>query len=294
MRRFGSLAPLFLTLLLVLGGCGATPPTPEAARAVAADFMASLAAGDETAVYDLLTEAARKSMDRVSVAQHLARYSVAYETVGAAVPRETGWVQAPVYGLVITEQERMTRWPELHLTLHHEGGRWRVAWVEPLLKRAFLEYEASNYIAGLELGRAIAQIDPYHYRGYLEQHFANRGLSRLREAEWWLLRAKEVAAPTQQPEVYDAQARFKLALGRADDAMRSAQLALDLAAPLIPGTYSRRWEADTLVVLARAQFSGGDRLGAESTAVQAAAVDPQNAPLAVLRMEMRSPPTTGP
>lgn len=295
MRRRAILAPLLLaSLLILMGGCGSTPPTPEAARAVAAHFVASLAARDDGAVYALLTEAARRSMDRESIAQYLSRYSVTYESVGGAVPRETGWAQAPVLGLVVTEPERTTRWSELPLTLHYEGGRWRVAWVEPLLKRALLEYEASNYIAELELGRTVVQIDPYHYRGYLEQHFANRGLNRLREAEWWLVRAKEVASAAQQPDVYDAQARFKLSLGSPEEAIRSARLALELATPLIPATYSRRWEADTLVVLARAQFFGGDRRGAEATAVRAAAIDPQNSPLAVLRMEMRSTPTTEP
>jgi tetratricopeptide (TPR) repeat protein len=136
----------------------------------------------------------------------------------------------------------------------------------------------------------IIDIDPYHYRGYLEEHFAYRGLQRLREAELAVLRAIQLATPVQQPDAYDAMARFKLNLKAPADAATFAQKALNVASPYIPATYSTRWEADTLVVLGRAQFAQGDRAGAEQTAKRASELDPFNGTLAIFRFTLNPPP----
>ncbi len=281
---------LSLGLLAILAGCGAAPQTPDAALPAAREFLNARVKGNATAMYDLLTEAARKAMDRPTVAAWVRGESVAYDGLGAPIARDTGWVQVPVLGLVIKRGGDTVRWPEVRLTLRHNGDQWLVAWADPLMASATLAYGRSAYTEQFQVGRTITGIDPYHYRGYLEQHFAERGLKRYREAEMWLIRARERALGSQLADVDDAWARFKLELGQPADAAIAAQRSLDNAAAYIPETYSRRWQADTIVVLGRALLAAGDRTRAEAAAKQAAEIDPLNGTLAIFRQQLAAPP----
>lgn len=279
-----------LLVVILLAGCVTTPQTPEAARDVAVAFLQARAGRNAAAAYSLLTPYARKAMDNSTVVDHLTHEAVQFTSVGVPIPRETGWVQVPIQNLTTRTEEFQVRWPEAHLTLRYDGRRWLVAWVDPLLSQAMLAYERSSFVEQLTLGRTIAEIDPYHYRGYLEQHFAYRGLKRYQDAEERLARAWESATPPQRVDVQDATARFKLSLGQTDEAIKSALAALEQAAPFIPATYSKRWEADTLVVLGRAFLAKGDRKAAEDVVRQALATDPHNGPLAIFRHNLTSSP----
>jgi len=288
---------LWLALMMVmLSGCRAAPQTPDAAVPVARAFMDAWVARDSSAIQGLLTEKARQAVGWNQITNHLRVRRIGYEGLGAPGRRGDAWVQVPVRNLTVRFEQSEVRWPEVRLTLHHDGRQWQVAWAEPLLEEAMLAYERGAYSEQLVIGRTIAEIDPYQYRGYLEQHFASRGLKRYREAELLLVRAQEAASPAQLPDVYDATARFKLSLGDASAAALRAKQALESAAPLIPSTYSKRWQADTLVVLGQALLKAGDRAGAEGAVRQAADADPENAPLAVFRKQMSAgtqplPPT---
>lgn len=286
---------LWLVLALVaLVGCGAVPQTPDAAVPVARKFMDAWVARNSATMYPLLTDKARQAMTRGVVAAYLRTQLVSYESLGTPVRRTDTWLQIPVRGLTIRLEDGEVRWPEVLLTMHHDGKRWQVAWAEPLMAQSMLAYESGAYVDQLAIGHTMTGIDPYHYRGYLEQHFASRGLKRYREAELWLIRAQETATLAQLPDVRDATARFKLSLGDANAAALQARQALEAAAPLIPTTYSKRWQADTLVVLAKALYKAGDRTGTDEAVRQAAAADPVNAPLAVFRQQLNAPAPSAP
>lgn len=277
---------LALTLLL---GCSPVSTAPEASIQTAEAFLRARSVGDAAALHRLLTETAQESLPRAELSRFLASETFSYGSLGTPLARETGWVQIPVSQVRIAQPEREVIWSVYRITLHHDGRRWKVAWAEPLFERSLLAYGRNAYDEQLSLGKTISKIDPFHYRGYLEQHFSFRGLARRDEAEVWLDRAAEYATSPQQPDLLDATARFYLSLGQAAEARTAAERALQLASPNIPATYSRRWQVDTMVVLARAQLAMGDRVGATATADQALAIDPENGTLAVFRMKLTAP-----
>ncbi|HWI51049.1 MAG TPA: hypothetical protein VNT01_02765 [Symbiobacteriaceae bacterium] len=282
-----SLAILMVLIVSwMLTGCAATPATPEAAAATALKFLQNRTARDAGAMQGQLTERARKAITATDVGRYIQNEAFRFGALGAPVVGADGWVQVPVTDYRITNAGQEVRWPEVRLTLHYEGKNWHVAWVEPLTTKARRAYENSQYGEELDLGRAITEIDPYHYRGPLEIHFAYRGLKRFRDAEAAILRAGALAAPYQAPDVEDAFARFKMTLGHPEDAIPHARAALEKAAPYTPGLYSVRWNADVLVVLARASLLRGDKAGALDAVGRAAALDPENAGVAMLRREL--------
>lgn len=288
MRIRGMLLSLLLAVQVALVGCSAQPATPEGAAAVAREFLQARSRGDAGAVAELLTDRAQQSITRLAVANYLSGEVLTFGEVGPAVERAPGWVQVTVHNLDLRRPEGVVRWPEVGLTLHYEGRRWRVGWVDPLTARALIAYQNSLFSEEFDLAEAISEIDPYHYRGPLEYHYAYRGLKRLREAELALQAAYELASPAQAPVVDDAMARFKLSLKRPDDAARYARSALDKAAPFTPFLYSYPWNADVQVVLGRALLAQGDKAGAAEAARQAAAADPTNATLAMLQHDLSS------
>lgn len=271
---------------LLLAGCSAQPATPEAAASAARAFLEARAQHDAAAVYNLLSERTQKLLSQAEVTSVVRRESVAYSAIGAPQAVEGQRVRVPVTDLVVTTPERTVRMPEVRLTLEYNGKRWGVAWVEPVADKALLAYQNSRYGDELDLAYAMADMDPYHYRGALEAHFAYRGLKRLREAEVAITHARELALPSQAPDVEESFARFKLSLGQPLDAVPLAQHALELAAPYTPDLYSQRWNADTWVLVGHALLAAGDRAGAENAAKQAEALDPQNAELAMLRYNL--------
>ncbi|MFZ5825761.1 MAG: hypothetical protein ACOY94_15800 [Bacillota bacterium] len=294
MRHRISLALFLAVLLTLLPGCRAIPATPEAAAEAARAFMEARVGGDAAAVESMLTARARKEITRSQISLYLNEASTGYGGLGSPSPMEPGVVRIPVRDLTLTGRERSTRWPESWLTLRYEGDRWRVAWAEPLFNLAAQAYQNDRLVDELRYGHAIAAIDPYHYRGYLEQHFALRDLKRYRLAEVAINNALERAMPAQRPDVHDAMARFMLQVNAPAQALTHARQALDLAAPHTPDTYSTRWQADTLVVAARAALGLGDRTTAEALASQAAALDPQNAELAIFRHQLVATPPPPP
>lgn len=285
---------LLLTGLLLLSGCSPMPRTPDTAVAVAQQFLQARAARQADTVYSLLSGNAQKAMTFETVANHLAQETVSFGVVGR--PSELGddWIQITVTDLAVSAGEQGARWPETRLILHYEAGSWRVAWVEPLLAAAARAYQNGRYGEELTLGAAIRTVDPFHFRGPLESHFAYRGLERVREAEWWLAQARELAAPWQLPEVDDAAARFMLGVNQPAEAAALARSALDTATPYVPDLYSRRWQADTMVVLGRALLSRGDRASAAAVAQQVRELDPQNATLAMFLGDLLPPPAPTP
>lgn len=280
------LAVLMALLCLLMAGCGATPPTPEAAAAAAGRFLDARAAGNVAAMHGLLTERAAEEITQGMIARHIRGEQFQFGNLGAPVVVADGWVQVPVTDYHVSESGHAARWPEVRLTLHYENKRWLVGWVEPLTTLAQQAYENSQYGEGLDLARAIGEIDPYHYRGPLEVHFAYRGLLRVREAELALIKAAELATVYEQPNVKDAFARFKLSLGHPEDAISHARAALEQAEPFVPGLYSARWKADALVVLGRALLLTGDRAGAADAAARASQADPGNAGAAMLLRQL--------
>lgn len=292
----GSMKTRSLAVLMVLvcgwmlTGCAATPSTPEAAVATAQKFLQNRAARDAAAMQGQLTERARKAITAAEIRRYIQNEAFRFGALGAPVVLADGWVQVPVADYRIENAGQEIHWPEVRLTLHYADKHWYVAWAEPLAANARRAYENSQYGEELELGRAISAIDPYYYRGPLEIHFAYRGLKRLREAEAAILRAGELATPYQAPDVEDAFARFKMALGHPEDAIPRARAALEKAAPYAPGLYSERWQADVLVVLGRALLLRGDKAGAADVVGRAAALDPENAGLAMLRRELMGSP----
>lgn len=280
---------LMFTVVLLLSGCGSQPPTPEGAAAVARQFLEAWGRGDPGAMDRMLTEAAQVATPDGAITRHIRQQKVTFDSLGAPVTADGALIQVPVQNLRITTANTTARWPEYRLTLQHDGRRWRVAWVDPLSEAAQQAYDNSRFGDQLDLARAISTIDPFHYRGPLELHYAYKGLKRFREAELALLRARELATPAQAPAVEDAFARFKVNMGVPADAVPLARAALDKAAPYMPDLYPPRWQADTLVVLARGLAGAGDLTGARAAAQQAASIEPQNASLAMLLREL--PPT---
>lgn len=286
----------FLVLLIVglAAGCGKAPQTPEAAVPVARAFMDARVRRDANALQELLTARARKAIDRPTLAGWVRTESVQYEGLGAPITKDPNWVQVPVRNLVLRRGEDEVRWPEVRLTLQYDGSNWHVGWADPLMSRAMQAFQQGNYAQELDLGRSITEIDPYHYRGYLEQHFAYRRLMRFREAELWLSWSRDAALDAQLPDVEDAVARFKLELAHPADAADAARRALGTATPYLPSTYSPRWQVDTMVVLGKALLKGGDLTGAEAVVKQALVIDPQNGTLAIFRYELTSPLSPSP
>lgn len=270
----------------MLSGCTANPSTPDAATTAALRFLQSRQARDAGAMHGLLTARAEQAMTEADIARHIRDEQFRFGSLGAPTSPAEGWIRIPVSDYVIKTPGNEVHWPEVLLTLRYDGRRWGVAWVEPLAEAARRAYENNRDGDVLESARAITEIDPYHYRGPLEMHFAYRGLKRYREAEVAILRAMELANPPQQADVEDAYARFKLWLKHPEDAAPHARAALEKAAPYVPSLYSLRWRADTLVVLGRALLLTGDRAGAARAAEQAAQADPDNAGLAMLRREL--------
>ncbi len=279
---------LVLAVSLTLG-CGSVSTAPEASVETAEAFLQTRTARNAAALHRLLTQPAQKSMSRADLGRFLAAETFSYGNLGAPVAREAGWVQILVSSVRIAHTQREVTWSEFQITMHHDGSRWRVAWAEPLFEQSLVAYGRNAYDEQLRLGLQISEIDPHHYRGYLEKHFSYRGLARFEEAEIWLGKAADHATPPQQPDVLDAKARFHLSLGQAGLARAEAERSLQLAKSLVPTTYSKRWQADTMVVLARAQLALGDRATAATTAMEAQALDPQNGPLAVFLMELTGP-----
>lgn len=287
-RSVPRLAPLLVVLfaLLLSAGCGTPPRSPEGAVDAARGFLNLRMAGDARTAHAQLTARAQKLISVQDVSRVFQETEISFEDLGQPWEVDVDVVRVPVRNLVIVEGERIVQWPEVWLTLRYEAERWRVAWAEPLFDEAAQAYFNSQYGQGLELAESIIAIDPYHYRGYLEQHFIYRSLEQLREADAALASALEYATPVELPAVLDARARFKLQLNVPDDALEHAREALERARPYIPSTYSYRWQADTLVVAARAAMALGDRALAGNFAEQAAAVDPTNATLAVFRQQL--------
>lgn len=282
---------IFLLLLIpFLSGCSRVPNTPEAARDAAEAFLQARAAGNTAALHAMLTDRAQRSMNRAVVARHLEAELIQYGSLGTPRERAENWVQVPVSELVIRTDEVEVRWPEVWLSFHYDGARWRAAWPEPLMNISAAAYQNGLYSEVLASGRAIAEIDPYHYRGYLEQHFGHRGLHQPREAERMLIRAFEHALPSQEPDLEDAMARFQLELKQPADAARRASAAIAKAMPYTPHLYSVRWHADTMAVLARAQQQSGNGAAAVETLNRALELDPGNAALAVLRRALATSP----
>lgn len=294
MRQRIFLALLLPVLLTLLSGCRATPSTPEAAAEAALAFMEARVAGNAAAVEGLLTVRAGREISRSQISRHFEETQASFGGLGSPSTVEPGVVRIPVRDLTLTSRERSILWPESWLTLHYEGERWRVAWAEPLFDVAAQAYQNDRLVDERDLGHAIVGIDPYHYRGYLELHFAYRDLKRYREAEVAINAALERATPVQKPDVHDAMARFKLQINAPGEAVSHARQALDLASPYIPNTYSIRWQADTLVVAARAALGIGDRASAEALVSQAAALDPENADLAIFRHQFVATPPPPP
>jgi len=278
------LAALFA--LLLPAGCGAPPNTPEGAATAALGFLNARMEGDARAAYAQLTARAQKLIPLEKVSRLFQETEISYENVGQPWQVDTGVVRVPVRNVVIKEPGRIIHWPEIWLTLRWEDERWRVAWAEPLFADAALAYFNSRYSEGLELAESIIAIDPYHYRGYLEQHFLYRSLKQHREADAAMGSALHYATPVELPAVLDARARFKLDLNAPAEALEHAREALERARPYIPSTYSYNWQADTLVVAARAAMAMGDSALAAAFADEAAAVDPANATLAVFRQQL--------
>jgi len=280
--------------LSLIAGCSPVSTAPAASIETAEAFLKARAAGDAPTLHRLLTDTAQKSIARAELIRFLAAESFSYGTLGAPVVRESGWVQIPVSRVRITQLEREITWSEYRITMYHDGRQWRVAWAEPLFDLSLLAYARNAFDEQLRLGVLINEIDPYHYRGYLEQHFSYRGLVRLKEAEVWLSRATDYATGPQRPDVLDATARFLLSIGAAAEAKAAAEQSLQSASAHVPTTYSRRWQADTMVVLARAQLALGDWEGANATVSQALFIDPENGPLAVFQMELKAPVLVAP
>jgi len=248
--------------------------------------MEALAAGDGGQVRAALTAEARGRMDTGAVAAYLAEHAVSFTSVGAAREVEPGVMRVPVRGVTVRDPGRTVEWPERFLTLRWEEDRWAVAWAEPLFEPALNAYHNTRYTEQLDLARDIVAIDPYHYRGHLELHYAFRGLGRIRQAEYALNTAWERASAAEKADVMAARARFKLALGAPADALDLAREALDLARPYAPGTYSAAWQAETLVVTAQAALALGDGEAAQALADEAAALDGENAAVAVFRYQL--------
>lgn len=294
MRRRVPVTALFLLILTLLSGCGGQPATPEAAAETARAFMEARAGGNGTEVHAMLTARAQKAMSRSLVSRYLQRTRASFAGMGSPQEAEPGLVRIPVRDLALESRERTVRWPDAWLTLRREGKRWQVAWTEPLVDEATEAYYNDQILEQLTLAQQMVAIDPYHYRGHLELHFAYRELKRLREAEMAITTALERATPAQRPSVHDAFARFKLLVNSPSAALTHARQALDLAAPHIPGTYTVQWQADTLVVAGRAALAVGDRTAAETLAGQAAALDSNNSSLAVFRHQLAAKPSPPP
>lgn len=279
-----------LLLLPLLSGCGRVADTPEAAVAAAETFLQARASDDAAALHAMLTDRAQRGLTRAVVARHLRAEQIQYGSLGTPRERAEHWVQVPVSDLVLRTGDTEVRWPEVWLTLQYDGTRWRAAWADPLMSIAANAFHNGQYGDVLAAGRTIVEIDPYHYRGYLEQHYAHRGLHRPQEAEVWLVRAFEQATPAQVPALEEAMARFQLELRQPADAAGRAAAALQKAQPFTPYLYSHRWHADTMAVLARAQLQGGNRNAAAETVNRALELDPGNAALAVLRKALAASP----
>lgn len=275
-----------LSALLLPAGCGNPPGSLEGAATVALGFLNARMDGDARRAYAQLTARTQRLISLEEVSRLFAETQIRYGELGQPWQVDTGVVRVPVRDLVITEPGRTIRWPEVWLTLRYEDERWRVAWAEPLFDDATQAYFNSRFSEGLELSESIISIDPYHYRGYLEQHFIYRSLKQYREADAALGNALFYATPVELPAVLDAQARFKLDLNAPAEALEHALDALERARPYIPDTYSHRWQADTLIVAARAALALGDSAGAAAFAEQAAAADPTNASLAVFQWQL--------
>lgn len=288
MRRRG-LWPLLL-LLLLAAGCSTEPATPEAAAAAARTFIQARVEGNAATVHALLTARAQESIARSQVSSLLDQAEATYGDLGSPQEVEPGLVRIAVRGLRLVSPQRTVRWPESWLTLRYEENRWRVAWAEPLFYEASQAYQNGFFLDQLNLGHEIVAIDPYHYRGHLELYYAYQGLARYREAELALNSALQNATPIEQPDVYDAMARFKLQINAPAQALAHASRALELAQPYSPDTYSPRWQADVLVVAGRAALALNDRTSAAALASQAASIDPDNAPLAMFRHQLAAPP----
>lgn len=281
---------LALLLLAMLSGCSAQPNTPEEATATVQTFMQARVAGDAAALHAMLTARAETAISRSQVSRHVEGIRVSYTGLGSPSAVEPGVVRIPVRNLQLAGPERTVQWPESWLTLRYEGDRWRVAWAEPLFDEAANAFMNDLLTDQLKLGHAIVAIDPYHYRGYLELHFAYRDLQRYREAEVAIREALRKATTAQEPDGYDALARFQLVVNAPGEALATARRALELAAPLVPDTYSVKWQADTLVAAGRAALAAGDRTTAEAYANQAAGLDPANASLSVFRHRLTAQP----
>lgn len=273
-------------VLALLAGCAREEPTAEAAAGAALRFMEALAGGDAGQVWGALTAEARRRMDSGAVASYLADHTVRFEAVGAAREIEPGVMRVAVRGVTVRDPGRAVEWSEWSLTLRWEEDRWAVAWAGPLFEPALTAYHNTRYHEQLNLARDIVAIDPYHYRGHLELHYAFRGLGRIRQAEYALNTAWERASAAEKADVMAARARFKLALGAPADALDLAREALDLARPYAPGTYSPSWQAETLVLAAQAALALGDVDAAQALAEEAAAVDADNAAVAVFRYQL--------
>jgi tetratricopeptide (TPR) repeat protein len=248
--------------------------------------MDARTAGDLGPVWGALTGAAQEAMTSAQVARHLRQEEVTYGALGSPLEVEPGVVRIPVQDLMVKSHGRRVTWPEAWLTLKREGDKWLVAWAEPLFSAAANAYFNTDYVEQLEIAGDIIAVDPYHYRGYLESHYAYRGLARPREAEVALAGAAQRATAVEQPNVEEAIARFQFSLKQPDRALEHVRLALDLAQPYIPDTYSARWQADTLVLGSRVAMALGDQESAATLAEQAAAVDPHNPELAILRFQL--------
>lgn len=290
MRYSRILSHLSLLVVLLLAGCGPAPQTPDAAAEAARAFLQARAASDAAAVYGMMTQAARESSARSEVARYLRAERFAYGELGQPYERDPGWLQVAVRPVQIDSDRGATRWPEYWLTLHYENGRWRVAWAEPLAAAAMQAYANNRYVEQLALGKAMTDIDPYDYRGYLEQHFAHRELRQTLEAERWLAFARMEATPLQMPDVLDAMARHALSLGNATEALSLVEEALQQAAPLIPQLYSPAWQVDSMVVKGRALAALGDLDGARAIARQGRLIDPQNGTMLLFEHQMARVP----
>nr|PZN73677.1 MAG: hypothetical protein DIU55_02420 [Bacillota bacterium] len=273
-------------VLALLTGCARVEPTAEAAAAAAQAFMESLAAGDFDRVWNALTPEAQRRMGTAPVAAYLDDHQVTFAAVDAAREVEPGVMRVAVRGVAVRDPGRTVEWPEWWLTLRWEEDRWAVAWAEPLFEPALSAYHNTDYPEQLDLARDIVAIDPHHYRGHLELHYAFRGLGRIRQAEHALNAAWARATGAQRADVMAARARFKLAIGAPAEALALAREALSLARPYAPGTYSASWQAETLIVGARAALALGDREAAQALADEAAELDPANAALAVFRYQL--------
>lgn len=281
---------VLLAAVLAAAGCGArrpaaslppldpaalADPSLRGARAALDQYLAARVAGDYDRVYQVLSPRSQQQYDAETLKQFFSSYvSYKYTSVGDPQQPQPGWARFPVQGVRWELKGRPPVEGEFWwVTVHYDGGRWGVAFADPLYPRALQAEQQGDADTLMRVATAMIQVDPYSFRGHLKRAHALLLSSQPVGAAQELDVALAMAPPPGRPEVARAVGDFFLL---ADDGRNAARYYAEAVEGM--NRYQALYRDEEVAAanrnLAQSRLLAGDLEGARAAAALAQIQNP--------------------